>query len=357
MEHKKEYRLHEPSEEQKDILKYLEDFNVKVQAVAGSGKTTTALHIARKFNDKDILLLTYNRKLMDETLEKTKSLRIKNLEVRTFHSFGQTFFKVPCAKDKGIRKIIAEKISNKVPINYDLILVDEAQDITPILYEFTCKIISQNLKTPKLCILGDKNQAIYEYKDADSRYLEKAEELFKFNDLKWKNCILSESFRVNKGTVDFINNVFYDTNIMKSNIKKPYSVNYIVCNTFGSNELVNKIIECINEYGIENVFVLAFSVKSEKAPAKKLANMLSSRGVLVYVPSNDETPLNAKEYDNKLIFSTFHQSKGLERKIVFVVGFDLSFFKLASCKWSATNQLRKELICCTSLTRCQLIKC
>ncbi|WP_348736699.1 hypothetical protein [Spiroplasma endosymbiont of Ammophila pubescens] len=28
----------------------------------------------------------------------------------------------------------------------------------------------------------------------------------------------------------------------------------------------------------------------------------------------------------------------------------------ASCKWSATNQLLSELICCTSLTRCQLNK-
>ncbi|AGM25710.1 hypothetical protein SSYRP_v1c01140 [Spiroplasma syrphidicola EA-1] len=315
------------SEEQTKVLEALENYNVKVQAVAGSGKTTTALHIAKKFKDKQILLLTYNRKLMDETKLKKEKLGIDNLEVRTFHSFGKKFFKENCYDDEGIHNIIKNNLQPKININFDLILIDESQDLTPLLYEFTCRIISLNKQDFKLCILGDKNQSIYEYNFADSRYLEKAELLFKFNKRDWKECNLSESYRVNKETTDFINNVFYNKIIMKSNIKKPEAVEYIVCNSFGDKDLTKKVIEAVEKYGAENVFILAYSVKSKSSPAKKLANNLSSQGILVYTPNNDEEKLDQEELKNKVVFSSFHQAKGLERKVVFVLGFDIAFFK------------------------------
>lgn len=60
------------SKEQSDIVESLEKNNVIVDAVAGSGKTTTCLYIAKKFTDLNILLLTYNAKLKFETRENNK---------------------------------------------------------------------------------------------------------------------------------------------------------------------------------------------------------------------------------------------------------------------------------------------
>ena len=41
--------------------------NVIVDAVAGSGKTTCNLHIAKKYSNLNILLVTYNKKLRLDT--------------------------------------------------------------------------------------------------------------------------------------------------------------------------------------------------------------------------------------------------------------------------------------------------
>ena len=45
-----------------------------VESVAGSGKTTTNLYIAKTFPELDILLLTYNARLKFETQDKVKQL-------------------------------------------------------------------------------------------------------------------------------------------------------------------------------------------------------------------------------------------------------------------------------------------
>ena len=44
--------LPEASDEQKNILHLIKDYNLIIDAVAGSGKTTTILHIASNSKDK-----------------------------------------------------------------------------------------------------------------------------------------------------------------------------------------------------------------------------------------------------------------------------------------------------------------
>jgi len=176
--------LNSPSSEQKEILLNLENNNVIVYAVAGSGKTTTCLHIAKKFNDKKILLLTYNARLKQETREKRTKLQLNNLDVQSFHSFGIKSYGIKSFTDSGIQQIIN---NNKKPLkenNYQLIIIDEAQDITPLYFQFLCKILKDNGLKATLCILGDKYQTIYKFKDADSRYLEYADKFLKnYNNL------------------------------------------------------------------------------------------------------------------------------------------------------------------------------
>ena len=59
------------SNEQNNIINLLKDNkNIIVDSVAGSGKTTTNLYIAKSFPKLNILLLTYNAKLKIETINK-----------------------------------------------------------------------------------------------------------------------------------------------------------------------------------------------------------------------------------------------------------------------------------------------
>ena len=58
---KKNINLPEISLEQQNVINLLNNkFNVSVESVAGSGKTTTNLYIAKSFPTLKILLLTYN---------------------------------------------------------------------------------------------------------------------------------------------------------------------------------------------------------------------------------------------------------------------------------------------------------
>ena len=72
--------LPNPTNEQINIINSL-DYNIIIDSVAGSGKTTTNLYIAQNNINKNILLLTYNSKLKLETKEKIKKYNINNLNV------------------------------------------------------------------------------------------------------------------------------------------------------------------------------------------------------------------------------------------------------------------------------------
>ena len=58
-------------------------------------------------------------------------------------------------------------------------MLDEAQDMTPLYCELVCKIINKSSETPsQLCLLGDCYQSIYNFKEADSRFLSGANKIF-----------------------------------------------------------------------------------------------------------------------------------------------------------------------------------
>ena len=60
-----------PSKEQQVVIQTMkEGFNVQVDAVAGSGKTTTVLSLADQMSDKIIVQLTYNSELKEEVVQK-----------------------------------------------------------------------------------------------------------------------------------------------------------------------------------------------------------------------------------------------------------------------------------------------
>mgnify|MGYP005984037843 CR=1 FL=1 len=64
------------------------DKSFKINAVAGSGKTTTLLEYARKNSHLKILYLAYNKSLQIELQEKLKSYKLSNMFVSTIHSLA-----------------------------------------------------------------------------------------------------------------------------------------------------------------------------------------------------------------------------------------------------------------------------
>lgn len=322
------------SDEQQDVVNSIgKSTNVIVESVAGSGKTTCNIYIAKSHPTKSILLLTYNAKLKMETRDRVSALGIGNIETHSYHSFCVKYYNPKCFTDYQIINIVKTNTIQKKGFKYDLIILDEAQDISPLYHELICKIFVDNFNPEcQICLLGDRAQSIYDFNRADARFIVYADKIFNLNLLPWVRTTLSESYRVTTETAQFVNNCMgkqFGIMSSKSNGSKP---KYLITDSFSESVFCKQFVELKNflkKYKPEEIFILAPSVKNEKSPVRQLENLIKRnlKSVQVYVPVSDEEKLDEQVLKNKLVFSTFHQAKGLERKVVFVYGFDDSYFK------------------------------
>lgn len=342
------YNLCVPSIEQQTIIDtVIAGENVIVDSVAGSGKTTTILHIGQVSKHKKILVLTYNAKLKIETREKAIGLGLTNMEIHSYHAFGVKYYDRKCHTDPGIIAILkGDKIPNK-PFIYDLVLLDEQQDMTNLYYELVKKIIRDmcpnNKQQIQIACFGDVYQNIYSFKGSDDRYLTFASKLYKSSnvntgdnkssnvntgDRNWKHLRISESFRITKQMCNFVNKHLLGNNRIISNKETNSKVRYIICDTF-TNTTYDEFRRYIEAgYKPDDIFILAPSIKKGKhdSPIRILENRIVNSGLACYVPVSDEEKIDEQVIQNKVVFSTFHQVKGLERKVVLVFNFDESYF-------------------------------
>ena len=247
------------TDEQKEILKGVEDGIkvIKINAYAGTGKTTTLVEIAKANQDKKILYLAFNKSIQ---LEATKKFP-KNVTVKTTHALAwgivnrftdlsnlrgeykpqelESLFLV----DRKSANLIAmefanycnsanteprldyvrelfEKIDNgelapthsyylkkmqlllnKQAVNmreYDIVLLDEAQDTNDVTLD-----IFYNLPAKQKILVGDRHQQIYSFRgsvNAMSKVDAKVFHLtnsFRFNDDIAQKA--SEILRIFKG--------------------------------------------------------------------------------------------------------------------------------------------------------------
>ena len=344
-----DYILPQPSKEQKIILDAVKVNNLIVDSVAGSGKTTTILHIAKDNPQCNILLLTYNKKLKFETREKRRILDLNRLEIHSYHSFAVSYLSNDCFTDSGMIKALRSDATLESPV-YDMIIIDEAQDMSVTYFELVCKQLQKN-QNAKICVIGDKFQSIFEFMGSDSRFIQFAELLFTCPktdlDLNWMTVNLSISYRITSEMADFINKCVISEDRIKA-IKNGPKPKYMICNAFTG--VYSEVIRLLKKYKPEEIFVLAKSVKSQKSPLRKLANKLSDKNKTpLYIPIDDDKELDEEILQGKLVFSTFHQSKGLERKVVIIYGFDDSYFRFSGDKDADNTRCPNDLY--VALTR------
>ena len=349
-----------PSPEQQEIIDAIKQgFNVEVNAVAGSGKTTTVLSLADQNANKTIIQLTYNSELKEEVTMKKKKLSnvmyLDNLSIYTYHSLAYKFYTKEAKTDIGIDKIVKENMQpcRSIP-NIHLLVLDEVQDMNFLYYQFVLKFVRdmkafdnnssnnnnnnshKNNKNKRqslfqLLVLGDDFQGLYSFKGADTRYLTMAHKLWStVSTLPFKLMKLSTSYRVTNQIASFLNNVMLGENRIIAQKDGP-KVEYVSHpNPFQNFKIIGaRLINMIytNQIAPQDVFILSASVKKEKSPIKLLENMLVRNNIPCYVPMNDTTSVDNEIIQNKLIFSSIHQSKGRERKVVVVYGFDENYFQ------------------------------
>ncbi len=316
------YLLPEASDEQLLVIGEIAGSNLIVDSVAGSGKTTTILHMARRYPEKKILVITYNAKLKMETRYRVSALNLQNMIVHTYHSFGYAYIGPQCKTDQGIIEFINNETCINIPLA-DIIIIDECQDMTPLYCKFMAYIIGR-LPGARLCMIGDERQSIYDYAGADSRFLTLADKIW--GGAQWKRLQLTTSYRLTRQMAAFINSIA-NTKIvtMKTGTLPMYNIdNYRM-----DKALEDTLMLLSNGHAPGDIFIIAPSIRSSNAanPIKQFANRLSREGVPIYIPLSDESGLDEEVLRGKIVFSSFHQTKGLERRAVLVLGFDSSYFK------------------------------
>lgn len=75
-----------PTEEQQGIIEYLGD--MKIKAMAGTGKSSTLLQHAAAYPKHRKLCLFFNKSMADDMSKRARSMRIHNLDIRTSHSLA-----------------------------------------------------------------------------------------------------------------------------------------------------------------------------------------------------------------------------------------------------------------------------
>lgn len=315
------------SEEQQTIAHHiLAGKNVVVDAVAGSGKTTTIQLIVRWYQ-LPITVLMYSKGLADESRPKIATRQ--DILVGTIHSFAQRIYGIKCDTEWGLNYIVQNNLRPKSSsFMRGLLVLDETQDFKSLLYKLTIKlIIDNNNPHLRVLVLGDVYQCIYKFMDANPEYLSRANEYFGHCITgEWGFCKLSTSYRITRQMADFVNTVMIKKQRITS-IKEGPKVIYITDNVFSNNFHLQiiQIIKSVVGTKYDDVAILAKSVKGFKtSPLSLLENSLKSMlpGCHIYCPHQDDVELDPDLIRNKLVFSTIHGFKGRERKLIILLGFD-----------------------------------
>ena len=342
----------QPSEEQKIIIGAINlEKNILVDAVAGSGKTTTLIFIAKAFQQKKILQITYNKQLKFEVRNRAEKEGVdSSLKIHTYHSLAVRYYYEKANVDQGIIKLLKDKMKIRKKDKFDIIVIDESQDMTPLFYELIQKfLLDIEFSESGLIIMGDRYQGIYDFKNADTRFLTLSDKIYSG---KFINLPLKESYRVTKNIAKFVNDVMLGYERIKSNKESKHKIIYCKLNIFSIHCMMVKWIkEFLNKgFKPDDIFILAPSIKASDNPVKRLENELVKEGIAVYYSRNDDDGLDEEIIRNKIVFTTFHQSKGRERKIVIVYGFDNSYFKYFK-KLSDPNYCPSELYVATTRSK------
>jgi superfamily I DNA/RNA helicase len=186
--------------EQQEVVNY--DGSSLVVAGPGSGKTRTLVAKAESLYSKnaDLICLTFTRAAAREM----KS-RMPGLPVSTIHSYCYSLV----GWDKDYDDLLLRAFYKKD--KYDWVLIDEAQDLTPLQMSVVLGLLKPN---SKLFMVGDPYQSIYGFQGAVG------EDIIGIADAyKLKRFDLHNNYRSCSDIVRMLNRV-YPRDLVSAGVKK-----------------------------------------------------------------------------------------------------------------------------------------
>ena len=204
----------ELSPTQLKIINDNESKHIVVAAGPGSGKTRVLVHklasllLMEDVKHEQLLMVTFSRAAATEFKKRLLKLignAANYIEIKTFHSYCFDLLgKVGNLEKAGeVLKKAVEKIRNKDVepgrITKTVLVIDEAQDMDEDEFSLISALMEQN-EEMRVIAVGDDDQNIYEFRGANSKYLEQfvtANKAVKYE--------LLENYRSKSNLVEFTN--------------------------------------------------------------------------------------------------------------------------------------------------------
>ena len=327
-------QLNKMSEEQYTVFKCIENgHNAIVDACAGSGKSTTILSIATEQSSKKFVQLTYNSMLCSEIKSKVENLQIENLKVFTYHSLAVKYYSIDAHTDTALRHVLRNNLPPRIPIpKFNVLVIDEGQDKTFLYFKLLIKFCRDMGEPIQILVLGDYMQGLYDFKGADIRFLTRADEIWSSFELLqspiFHRCQLKMSYRITNQMASFVNDVMLGEERLQACRDGPKVVYLRRKHHDAERYVVHKILNLMKEESAvpSDFFILSGSVKGENSAIRKMENILVEHNIPCHVPMFENEKIDERVIDGKVVFSTFHSVKGRQRKYVFVLEFNESYF-------------------------------
>ncbi|KAL4464892.1 hypothetical protein ABPG74_011453 [Tetrahymena malaccensis] len=351
-----------PSNQQLQIILSDKFEDQKIVACAGSGKTTTIILrikylIENGVEPQNILVLMFNRSASHNFQKKSNfilKLNAEKIKICTLDKFAYDVYysKIsnynidqiaqPNVREYGQKLLQYLKTplgTQEVLSKYKYVFFDEFQDANDTQYN-TLMLFKKNGSF--ISVFGDDSQSIYGWRGSNINFIQSQidQDVLAESQKEIKTYYLSTNYRSTKSIVQFSNQILKQCdNLLQKEVNWANQQNVAdklptLQIYFSQMQQLNSIIQIIQkvrkDFYLNEIAVLC----PTNRPLDILEGLLVKNNQESY---NQEIPFikkqdtlyklsNQQQIEDKLTLSTFHTSKGLEWKVVFIIGLNDAYF-------------------------------
>lgn len=314
-------------EQQYFVDKVLEGNNVLVDACIGSGKTTAIQCVCDLLPRRmRILYLTYNKLLKCDAKSK---IRNANVTVTNYHGFAWMSLANQGISTSANTSVLKFNEVHPIIAKYDVLIIDEYQDIETELAEELEYIKAQNLDM-QIIAVGDMQQKIYDKTTLDV-YAFITKFLGEHLTLGFTRC-----FRLNNTLAAQLGRIWHKTIIGVNNDCQVMEMNITQAKDYLAEQRLSDILCLGARYGACSTIL---NMLEHDYPQK-----FNKHTVYASIRENDSLA-TINPTAETAIFTTFDSSKGLERNVCVLCDFVESYWGMRVNKPEVNYEILRNIFC------------